>query len=118
MKNKILAFVRKLGTTSSLLSGRGKHRTPCQGVVDDVRECLIRSPKKSQETGYSYSMCHRAAKSSRIKLYKVMMVQELQDLDRVKQVDYCEWFLLFINCIPNILEMTWFTDEAWFDLSR
>ena len=32
-------------------------------------------------------------------------------------MQFCVWFQNFINQNPGILDLTWFTDEAWFHLS-
>ncbi|KAJ4450907.1 hypothetical protein ANN_02341 [Periplaneta americana] len=66
-RNIILGLVNKLETTGSLVSEKGKHRSSRLPMVD-VRARLEQSPKKSlrrlsQETGYTYSLCQRAAKS-------------------------------------------------------
>ncbi|KAJ4448780.1 hypothetical protein ANN_00171 [Periplaneta americana] len=69
-RNTILGLVNKLETIGSLVSEKGKHRSSrLPTVVVDVRARLEQSPKKSlrrlsQETGYTYSMCQRAAKSA------------------------------------------------------
>ncbi|KAJ4431311.1 hypothetical protein ANN_19908 [Periplaneta americana] len=89
-RNTILGLVNKLETTGSLLSEKGKHRSSrLPTVVVDVRARLEQSPKKSlrrlsQETGYTYSMCQRAAKSAGLKPYRVTVVHQLQEPDKDK----------------------------------
>jgi hypothetical protein len=61
-------------------------------------------------------MCQRAAKHAKIRPYKVTAVHELIGPDKIKRVDYCNWFLR-LERNPGILTMTWFIDEAWFHLS-
>jgi hypothetical protein len=34
-----------------------------------------------------------------------------------KRMTYCRWFQTFIDENPEILDYTWFSDEAWFHLS-
>ena len=35
-----------------------------------------------------------------------------------KSLQFCRWFQNFLNQNPGILDLTWFTDEAWFHLSE
>jgi hypothetical protein len=44
-----------------------------------------------------------------------MAVQELLPRDFGIQMEYCQWFLNHLN--NNPLDLTFFTDEAWFHLS-
>jgi hypothetical protein len=105
-RKTILRLVEKLEETGSLQSEKGKHNPPSRvpQCAEDVRERLIRSPRKSlrrlsQEPGYSLTMCQTAAKHAKI-----------------KRVSYCNWFLRLVERNPGILT-TWFNDEAWFHLS-
>ena len=88
----------------------------------DVRERLLRLPQKSlrrlsQETGYSVTMFQRAAKHAKIRPYRVTLVHELQEPDKMKHVRYCNWLLNFVEINPDILKVTWFTDESWFHVN-
>jgi hypothetical protein len=60
----------------------------------------------SQETGYSLTMCKRAAKHTKIRLYRVTAVHELIGPNKIKRVDYCNWFLRLLERNPGILT-TW-----------
>lgn len=119
----ILSMVRKLETTGSLLSETGKKRSVMsQECVNDVRERFVNSPKKSlrrlsQETGYSYGTCQRAAKKAGLRAYRVHVVHQLKEPDAEKRMRYCQWFQALLIATPDILSITWFTDEAWFHLS-
>jgi hypothetical protein len=47
--------------------------------------------------------------------YRLTAVQELHVNDLPQRLNYCQWFL---NTIPDdVLEKTFFTDEAYFHLS-
>jgi hypothetical protein len=37
--------------------------------------------------------------------------------DYNKRMTYCRWFQTFVDENPEILDYTWFSDEAWFHLS-
>jgi hypothetical protein len=44
-------------------------------------------------------------------------VQELKLVDHGKRIHHCEWFTNFIQMkTVDILDVTFFTDEAWFHL--
>ena len=122
-RKTILRLVDEIEQTGSLTSEKGKHNP--QSLVPlppvDVRERLLRSPQKSlrrlsQETGYSVTMCQRAAKHAKIRPYRVTSVHELQEPDKIKGVRYCNWLLNFVEN-PDILKVIWFADEAWFHVS-
>ena len=83
-RNKVLVLVNKFKKAGSLVSEKGKRcssRLPM--VVVDVRARLEQSPKKSlrclsQKTGYTYSMCQRAAKSAGLKpIWNNMFIQDI-----------------------------------------
>lgn len=66
--------------------------------------------------GLSVGTCHKAlTKRLHLHPYKVTVVQELHPLDYGKRVRYCEWFNENVN--DDLLDQTFFTDEAWFHLS-
>jgi hypothetical protein len=48
--------------------------------------------------------------------YRVRVVHELKPADYGKRENFCKWFLNFIEN-DEILDITFFTDEAWFHLS-
>jgi hypothetical protein len=41
----------------------------------------------------------------------------LGDVGEDKRARYCLWFREFVHDNPRILDITWFSDEAWFHLS-
>jgi hypothetical protein len=50
--------------------------------------------------------------------YKITLVHESKEKDNVKRVEYCQWFRDLITANgADILDVTFFTDEAWFHLS-
>jgi hypothetical protein len=99
-------------------SGDPKKRTP---EVADVAAIMEQSSKKSlprlaQETELSYGTCQKILKKNIfLHMYKIMAVQELLPRDFGIQMEYCQWFLNHLN--NNPLDLTFFTDEAWFHLS-
>jgi len=91
-------------------------------TIQDVWERLLASPSKSlqrlsQETDLPYSTCQRAAKKAKLRAYRVSCVQELLPMVHEKRVRFCLWIKDFLTQNPGILDVTVFTDEAWFHLS-
>ena len=91
-------------------------------TIHDVKEQLLVSPSKSlqrlsQETNLPYSTCQRAAKKAKLRAYGVSCVQEFLPMDYEKRVRFCLWIKDFLTKNPGILDITSFTDEAWFHLS-
>ena len=48
--------------------------------------------------------------------YKVQVLEQLITSDFSKRVNYCQWFLRAINDNPSMLDILFFSDEAWFQL--
>ncbi|KAG1653194.1 R3H domain-containing protein 2 [Nymphon striatum] len=92
--------------------------------LEDISDRLLKSPSKSlrklsQQSGLSLGLSHKAVKKE-LKLYpyKVTALQELKDTDFRRRMEYCEWFNNFIAYNrEDILDVTFFTDGAWFHLS-
>jgi len=62
-------------------------------------------------------MCRHVLKSLDLKPYHVMVVQQLQEADVVKRVNYCMWLLNSI-CAGLLDPFQYImSDEAWFRLS-
>ena len=118
----IQKLITKLETTGTLITQHAGGRKMNVDVVDEVKERLLSSPSKSlrqlsQGMNVPYSACQRADKKAKIHPYRVTCVQELQPTDNAKRMQFFVWFQNFINQNPGILDLTWFTDEAWFHLS-
>jgi hypothetical protein len=90
----------------------------------DISDSMLRSPLTSlrwlaQEKGIGLATAHKAVREKlNLFPYKVIAVQELKPADHEKRIRYCEWFTNFIQTkTVDILDVTFFTDEAWFHLS-
>jgi hypothetical protein len=90
----------------------------------DISDYMLRSPSKSlhklaQEKDIRLVTTHKAdLEKSNFFPYKVTAVQELKPADHEKRIRYCKWFTNFIQMkTVDILDVTFFTDEAWFHLS-
>lgn len=90
----------------------------------DISDRMLQSPTKSlrklgQQTNISVATAHKAVKQHLcLYPYKVTVVHELKPADYVKRINYCEWFLRMIQRHGvEMLDRTFYTDEAWFHLS-
>lgn len=116
-----VAKFRNVGTVGRKAgSGAPKKRTP--EIVADVAERMEQSPRKSirrlaQEINLSYGTCQKILKENlNLYSYRINVVQELFQRDFPARIEYCQWFLNNLNN-NNTLDLTFFTDEAWFYLS-
>jgi transposase len=90
-------------------------------ISDRMLQCLKKSIQKlSQQVGVSYGTAHTTFKKSlHLHPYKITAVLELKPGDSAKRVAYCKWFLDFLDHEEeDILDVTFFTDEAYFHLLR
>jgi hypothetical protein len=125
-RNIARGMVSKFSETGSVQDGprSGSSSVLPQQILDDISDRLLQSPKKSlrkltQQTGLSYGSTHKAVKIE-LKLfpYKVSTVQQLENADYQRRLNYCEWFTNSIaqNREDN-LDVTSYTGEAWLHLS-
>ena len=85
---------------------------------------MLQSPSKllqklAQNHDIGLATAHKAVRRQ-LKLfpYKIMAVQKLKTADHEKQLCYCRWFNRFIEGnMADVLDVTFFTDKAWFHLS-
>lgn len=117
-------LVHRFETNNCICKGKstGRPTVLTQDVVADIQERMDQSPKKSvaqlsQQTGLSVGTCHKALrKNLNMYSYKVTVVQKLYPHDYQQRVRYCQWFNENLNN-NDVLDLTFFTDEAWFHLS-
>nr|XP_015833260.1 PREDICTED: uncharacterized protein LOC107397488 [Tribolium castaneum] len=102
-------------------SGRPTERT--EEVIHATQEILEQDPKTSirhlsQQVELSVGTCHELLrKDLHVYPYRLQSVQELQPVDFPRRLQYCQWFLDNIANNNELLEKTFFTDEAWIHLS-
>ncbi len=65
----------------------------------------------------SYSATQRAVHKLNLKPYKIRAVHKLKPTDPTLQVAFCSWLLCFIDCGINPLDITFFSDNAYFWLT-
>jgi len=125
-RNEMWQSIQKFKETSSMCdtTRSGRPSVLTEKKVLDISDRMLQSPKKSirklsQQVGVSYGMAHTALKKHLcLHPYKITAVHELKTGDSAKQVEYCKWFLDFLDREgDDILDVTFFTDEAYFHLS-
>ena len=124
-RNCVSALLHKFKETGSVQDKpkTGRPKVVTDTVLQNVTNKLQRSPRKSlrrlsQETRISLTSTHRAVHQLKFFPYKVHVVHELKPQDSEKRVLFCRWFENFIlEKGENILNHTFFSDEAWFHLS-
>jgi hypothetical protein len=100
-------------------SGQVKKRT--QEVIGNVQQIMEDSPTTSirhlsQQIDLSVGTCQKILKEDlHLFPYRLTAVQELHVNDLPQRLNYCQWFLNTIA--DDVLEKTFFTDEAYFHLS-
>lgn len=119
--SRIVARFRKTGSVNDCLRS-GRPSVLSDDSLENIRASLLRSPRKSirklcQQTGMSYGSVRRATKKLKLRPYRIHVVHELQEPDRGKRLQYCQWFLRFIHNSVQVLDYVFYSDEAWFHLS-
>lgn len=123
-KSTILRLIKKFRLTGSVLDAKrsGRPSKMTEAVTRDIAARLTRNPtislrRLSQKSNQSVSLCRKVAKYKLKMLpYRVSCYQELKNADYNKRVAYCNWFNIFKTTL-NVLDKTFFTDEAWFYLN-
>ena len=89
----------------------------------DIFDSMLQSPSKSlqklaQQHDIGLATAHKAVRRQlKLFLYKIMAVQELKTNDHEKRLHYCRWLNQFIKeNTADVLDVTFFTDKAWFYL--
>jgi transposase len=125
-RNTVWQLIQKYKETGSMCDATrsGRPSILTEKKVLDISDRTLQSPKQSirklsQQFGVSYGMAHTTLKKClRLHPYKITAVHELKPGDNAKRVVYCKWFLDFLNCEgEDILDVTFFTHEAYFHLS-
>ena len=117
-------LVKKWSATGSVANAP-KRRPPSvrmPEVTDDIRRRIMPSPKKAtrklmQQAQVSRTTCRRVLKGLDLKPYRVTVMQQLQEADVVKRINYCMWLLNSI-CAGLLDSFQYImSDEASFHLS-
>jgi hypothetical protein len=98
-----------------------KHRV-LTWKLDDIGARLEHAPRKSlkylaQETGVSESSTRMRTQLLNLRPYKRTVIHALQMCDPANRVHFCSWFIQSIVEVQINLQLTFFSDEAWFQLA-
>jgi len=124
-RNAVRRLFEKFCETGSVLDAERSGRpSKLIGVkLMDISDTVLQSPSKSlhklvQEEDTGLATAHKAVRE-KLKLfpYKVIAVQELKPADHEERIHCCDWFTNFIQTNVDFLDVTFFTDEAWFHFS-
>lgn len=128
-RNLILLTHERLMTTGSVLP---KKRGPEPGMPSRPRrtnsteqrvlDAYRRSPEKSlrrgeEELGLSKSTIHRILRNFKLKPFKIQILQQLNDEDVDRRLQFAEEQLLAIHQDQDYLDKIIFSDEAIFSLT-
>lgn len=109
---------RETGNVIKKGGGRPSKRT--HEVVEEATQIMENDPQTSlrqlsQQINLSMGTCHRLLrKDANLYPYRFTSVQELLPLDIPQRLNFCQWFLDTFGNNGDVLQMSFFTDEAWF----
>jgi hypothetical protein len=117
---KLVLKFRQTGNIASKNHIRKRHILT-EEKINEIDNSFKRNPhtslrRRSTELDLSYESCRKAAKELKLFPYRIRTIQELKEPDIIKRTQFCNWFLNFAHK-DGILDLIFFTDEAWFHLS-
>jgi hypothetical protein len=103
-KSAISRLVNRFRDTGSVQDRNrsGRPSALSDDSLDDIRQTLLRSPRKSLrklrlQSGLSYGSVHKATNILKLHLYRVHVMHELKEPDKEERLQYCRWFSRFIR---------------------
>lgn len=123
-RNSVRSLIAKFRETGSVHDACRSGRDPIltDEKINNISEAMARSPNKSvrrlsDEVDISVGSAHNALrKTLKLHPYKISCYHELKEADYEKRVQFCRWFRQFLDN-DDVLNKTFFSDEAWFHLS-
>jgi AraC-like DNA-binding protein len=124
--NAVQNVINKFREMGSAQDAPRSHRlSTSEDTVLNIQDRMLQSPSKSvkwlsQQAHMSKSTAHRILRTKlKFHPYRTSVVHQLKERDHQSRVDYCIWFQNFpVEEGEEILDVTFFTDEAWFHLSE
>lgn len=124
-RNSVTKLIKKFRETGSVVDAyRSGRPSISQDQIMEIQDRITMSPNASlnhlsQQVQISKSSVHKILRSElHYRPYKLTEVSQLQERDYESRLNYCMWFQNFIyEHGAAILDVTFFTDEAWFHLS-
>jgi hypothetical protein len=106
-----------------LIDKKQKHKREMltEEKLDDIGTTLEHAPRKSlkclaQESEVSESSARMATQFLKLIQCETTLIHALQPCDSAGRVHFCSWFLQSVIEGEIDLELTFFSDEAWFQL--
>jgi hypothetical protein len=125
-RNAVRQLIQKFKETGFVCDATrsGRPSILTEKKVLDISDRMLQSPKKSSGNYPSSLAPHMARPIQlfkkvllRLQPYKITLMHELTPRDSAKRVAYCKWFLDLLDREgEDILDDTFFTDEAYFHL--
>jgi hypothetical protein len=124
-RNAVRNLIDKFRATGSVVDAyRSGRPSTSEDTMLDIQARITMSPNKSlrqlsQQVHLPMSTVHKILKSKlHFRPYRLTDVSQLHERDYQSRLNYCMWFQNFISEQGDeILDLTFFTDEAWFHLS-
>jgi hypothetical protein len=122
IRQPIHNFVNQLRSAGPLTDKKQKckRRVITEEKMDDIRPILEHTPRSlkrlAQETGVSTSSARKATQMLKLRPHNRMTIHALQPRDPASRVYFCSWFLRSVIEGEIDLQLTFFSDEAWFHL--
>jgi hypothetical protein len=90
--------------------------------LDDIRETLLRSPRKSLsklslQSRLSYGSVHKATEILKLHLHRVHVMHELEEPDKEKTTSVLQMVYTLHSRGTDSVDEVFYSDEAWFHLS-
>jgi hypothetical protein len=113
-KSTISRLVNRFRDTGSVQDRNRSGRTSVLSVdsLDDIRQTLLRSPRKSLrklslQSGLSYGSVHKATKILKLYPYRVHVMHELKEPGKEKRLQCCRWFTHVIRGGTDIFDQVY-----------
>lgn len=124
-RNAVRHLITKFRETGSVHDAyRTGRPPPTEETCMDIQDRMLKSPSKSirrlaQQVHVPKSTVQRILKTNlKFHPYKISGVPQLLERDHQIRLNYCMWFQNFLlEEGEDVLDVTFFTDEAWFHLS-
>lgn len=119
----IQRIVNKLEISYTLLDlpGKGRKSTITLEKQEEVHTQMTQNPTTSsrrlaKQVGLSHTTTYRLMRNNMYP-YRISVKHELKPADYANRRAFCRWFLNFTHRSRTVLDLCFFSDEAWFHLS-
>lgn len=120
--HRLVKLFRETGSVGRK-EGSGRPKVRNEENIGTVRQVIEEHPNTSirhlqQRVNLSYTTCQRILKQDlHLHPYRLQLFHELLPNDRPRRQQFCQWFVENFHNNDELLEKTFFSDEAWFHLS-